>query len=252
MRLRSRRFRTNSQSENPFRTRLSRRPGIRIPKTIEFNRTSPATEQRHITTSYRTRRADQLKEQKTVVVKFSHLNFLAKNTINFAFGDKHILKYLGTGIKNLRFLRIASLLAGSALFLSSFYPPLIIMVPALLSGLSFTVLGLMTGKVLQHTNNTLRNEMGSLLVLDWKYRKQYPRNWKDLSVVAETHPVFFVNQIGNVVFKRDSILERFLRRMQEMPLIHILGIHPWRWRNYVKPPSAEVLGISQTPNPQGQ
>ncbi|MBI5224996.1 hypothetical protein HY989_03930 [Candidatus Micrarchaeota archaeon] len=66
-----------------------------------------------------------------------------------------------------------------------------------------------------------------------EFEKEYPKGWINPTNIAKTHPAFFVNNSGNLVFLKNSRQEYYRYKYQKK-----IGRSVWRWRAYVEPPLA--------------
>lgn len=69
-----------------------------------------------------------------------------------------------------------------------------------------------------------------------EYQLDYPKGWMSSSTVSITHPIFYVKLNGNLVFVRETRGEYLRYKAQEQPLVRGIGVHPWLWRSYLRPP----------------
>ena len=77
---------------------------------------------------------------------------------------------------------------------------------------------------------------------DWFFKKDF------MSKLGETHPIFYVDLKGNLVFVKESRSESIRYELQQsitkkafgvkfdLNLVKIFGLQPWLWRGYLRPP----------------
>ncbi|MDP2666196.1 MAG: hypothetical protein Q8P05_01690 [Candidatus Diapherotrites archaeon] len=69
------------------------------------------------------------------------------------------------------------------------------------------------------------------------FERFYPEGWIQASRIKETHPIYYVDMKGNLVFVKNSRMEYF-RYLFQKSLLGRLGYNPWWWRGYIEPPKA--------------
>ena len=91
-------------------------------------------------------------------------------------------------------------------------------------------------KIIQRKHNDLVKEMkNGGIIQPGRIESKYPEGWLNPSVVAKTHPVFYVKRNGDLIFPRMTRTE-YARYVFQKRLPGKLGLNPWRWRAYLKPP----------------
>lgn len=91
-------------------------------------------------------------------------------------------------------------------------------------------------KLIQNQHQLLRNAMAEDGVLDKKFEGNYPANWMRPNVVAEYHPIFFVDGRGNIHFLRERKSGEAAKQVWQQTKIGRAGFTLWRWRAYLRPP----------------
>ena len=87
---------------------------------------------------------------------------------------------------------------------------------------------------LEHT--TLVKTMKDFGILKpGRIESKYPEGWLNPSIVAKTHPVFYVKGNGDLIFPRMTRTE-YARYVFQKRFPGKLGLNPWRWRAYLEPP----------------
>jgi hypothetical protein len=89
-------------------------------------------------------------------------------------------------------------------------------------------------KAIQELHEQLVTAIKRYGLIDRRYASRYPSEWRSLATIARTHPIFYVNRKGDLVFKRASEREYFYYLAQKR-CPGKFGLHPWRWRVYIGP-----------------
>ena len=90
---------------------------------------------------------------------------------------------------------------------------------------------------IQLKHEHLVREMKKVGILQTKYEKNYPRDWLNPTIVAKTHPSFFVNWRGDLIFPKMTRTE-YARYQFQKSFAGKIGLNAWRWRGYLEPPEA--------------
>ncbi len=90
-------------------------------------------------------------------------------------------------------------------------------------------------KAIQKQHKELVSKMKKFGLLQTKFEGNYPRDWINPATVARTHPVFFVNYKGDLIFPKMTRTE-YARYVFQKRFPGKLGLNPWRWRAYLEPP----------------
>ncbi len=175
--------------------------------------------------------------KKKVVVKFAHLNPELQEKIGSSFIDFNSFSVPGLRlpIRTLRTWRaLNDLIAG---FNAASFT--IGRAPANAAGslISFggrTALAI----VIQTQHEKLLEQMNSHGILAAEHEQHYPPDWMRPAEVARTHPIFYVAMNGDLVFLKENARERLRWKLQQTRPVKYLGLNPWRWRGYLRPPKA--------------
>jgi len=92
-------------------------------------------------------------------------------------------------------------------------------------------------KTIQSKHKDLVKAMKESGILQTKFEGNYPRDWINPTIVANTHPVFFVNWKGDLIFPKMTRTE-YARYVFQQKWPGKLGLNLWRWRAYLEPPKA--------------
>ena len=136
-------------------------------------------------------------------------------------------------IQEVNILSYAALAYGSNSFSLADKPHNFFVTPLVLAtgGVAYTYLA----KRVQKLHEELADEMNRVGVLQSKFEGRYPRDWMNPSIISRTHPVFYVNRKGDLVFVKESRAEYYRYRFQRA-FPGKLGLNFWRWRAYLRPP----------------
>ncbi len=92
-------------------------------------------------------------------------------------------------------------------------------------------------KSIQDRHEDLVSAMKKFGILQTKFEGNYPRDWINPTIVANTHPIVHVKGNGDLVFLRATRAE-YARYVFQKSFAGKLGLNPWRWRAYLEPPTA--------------
>lgn len=73
-------------------------------------------------------------------------------------------------------------------------------------------------------------------VIVQSHETHYPKGWISPGAISVTHPIFYVSPKGNLVFVKETRGEYLRFKAQEKLWVRAIGIHPWFWRSYLRPP----------------
>jgi len=93
----------------------------------------------------------------------------------------------------------------------------------------------MYGHYIRAKNAELLKAMNKYGIIQTKYEELYPKKWLNPAMVASTHPIFYIDQRGNLVLRKATRME-YYRYLWQQKLPGQMGFHPWRWRVYIRPP----------------
>jgi len=179
--------------------------------------------------------------RRPVTVEFGHLNPALQAIIGKSAFDDFCLTLDKKKLKALRFNRglgELSLLAGIG-FLSGCPGPKLPSdnlhgVTAALAGSSLRT---WAAKLVQKRYIGLIKSMNQSGILQTKFEGNYPRDWINPTIIANSHPVFYVNAKGDMVFLRNNRWE-YARYVFQKSFAGKIGLNLWRWRGYLEPPKA--------------
>jgi len=89
---------------------------------------------------------------------------------------------------------------------------------------------------IQARHKKLVKAMKKFGILQTRFEGSYPRDWINPTTVAKTHPAFYVNRKGDLVFPKITRTE-YARYVFQKRFLGKLGLNPWRWRAYIEPPT---------------
>src|SRR3989338_8813181 len=70
-------------------------------------------------------------------------------------------------------------------------------------------------RTIQWAHERVIKTMNHFGLLDTKFEGHYPRDWMNPGIVAKYHPIFFVDQKGNIHFLRQNKKGESFRRSEE-------------------------------------
>ena len=94
-----------------------------------------------------------------------------------------------------------------------------------------------TALCIQKKHRGLVTKMGKFGILRTRFEGDYPKGWISPTVVAGTHPTFYIKMNGDLVFPKMTRTE-YARYIFQRGWAGKLGLNAWRWRAYIKPPKA--------------
>lgn len=74
-------------------------------------------------------------------------------------------------------------------------------------------------------------------IIQTRFENKYPIEWINPTIVAETHPIFYVDRKGNAHFLKESRAE-YARYSYQKAWAGKMGLNMWRWRAYLRKPEA--------------
>jgi hypothetical protein len=86
---------------------------------------------------------------------------------------------------------------------------------------------------IKRLHSVLGKKMNRKGIITTEFEKLYPDRWINPTIVAQTHPIFYVQRNGDLVFMKSDRQEYFKYRYQ-----NTLNRAMWRWREYLEPPTA--------------
>ena len=93
----------------------------------------------------------------------------------------------------------------------------------------------LVAKLVQWRHRDLVKAMKDFGILQTKYEKGYPKDWINPTIVSRTHPTFYVNRKGDLIFPKMTRIE-YARYVFQKRFPGKLGLNSWRWRAYLEPP----------------
>ena len=186
--------------------------------------------------------------KRPVTVEFEHLNPALQGIIGRESG---LSSTLGghNNIKSRRFMRATSEATGLNLLLGlvglSALPHKVLSstegrnMMGLTSGglILASSLRLLLAKTIQRKHKQLIKSMKRFGILQPCFEGNYPGDWINPAIVANSHPVFYVNAKGDMVFLRSNRWE-YARYVFQKSFAGKIGLNLWRWRGYLEPPKA--------------
>ncbi len=95
----------------------------------------------------------------------------------------------------------------------------------------------MAARAVQKKHRELAAAMKEFGIMQTKFEGDYPRDWINPTIVAKTHPTFYVKANGDVVFPSQTRIE-YARYVFQKKFPGKIGLNPWRWRAYLEKPKA--------------
>ena len=185
---------------------------------------------------------------KAVIVKFADLNPKLRETIksDLGFLTSYFVPFepRGRGIRELRQLRgiteIGVLVNAGSLTSKTLRNNQTVLsevvLPLALYARQITV------STIQKKHNELVELMNKHGLLNTTAEGNYPRDWMNPSIIAKTHPIFYVKANGDLVFIKEgnnvSFRIEYARYLYQKAWAGKLGLNPWRWRTFLRPPKA--------------
>mgnify|MGYP001557951653 CR=1 FL=1 len=77
----------------------------------------------------------------------------------------------------------------------------------------------------------------SKAIVSHEVSHHYPSDVSNVDLLQKTHPIFYVNVLGDLVFLPISRTE-YARYMFQQKRVGKFGLQPWLWRGYLEPPKA--------------
>ncbi len=186
----------------------------------------------------------ELKEKNSVTVKFEHLHPRVQELIKSAdtTGSREYFKNISRMLNgkpmtpSIRMHRINRSIADYGLVVNSLASvSTMLMAPSIAVGAAARSL---VANSVQKKHEELKEYMNKFGILQTQHEHNYPFSWFNPTIVAKTHPVFYVKGNGDVVFRRSTRTEYLRYLAQKKKLVSGLGLNPWRWRAYLAPPTA--------------
>lgn len=180
----------------------------------------------------------QLAKRTTVRVRFEHLNQALQEVIG---EHDSITKFDLESIKNFRKLRafaeggnLLTLMFALELARRKMYGASLLQ---LAMGSGHAAIRQITVKKIQKKHVELEKKMKMFGILQTKFEKEYPSDWLNPTIVADTHPIFSVQANGDIIFRRATPKEMSLLKAQEK-WVGKAGLNVWRWRGVLRRPEA--------------
>jgi len=115
-------------------------------------------------------------------------------------------------------------------------------------GMKFVVLGTLTGLMgyaavrgIRELYSRVENQIRQNNLLSSEYKQSHPWEFGNSMHIYRTHPAFYIDKNNNLVFVKDGD-EEYFRHLYQKGALGKVGLTPWMWRGYLRPPKASPEG----------
>ncbi|HIH15900.1 MAG TPA: hypothetical protein HA252_00660 [Candidatus Diapherotrites archaeon] len=182
---------------------------------------------------------DRLLHQKEVVVPFQHLSPALREFITDIPAQRRVRGIAELGATSI--IGVTGGLVGGGVPPEAGFPLLFM---ASTAGMFAANTRTKVAEAIQEAYAHASHIMGHAGILDTKFEGHYPRDWMHPGVVANYHPIFFVDGKGNLHFLRQNKRGEAFRHRWQQTKPGKLGFTAWRWRGYLRPPKFPAKEVS--------
>lgn len=90
---------------------------------------------------------------------------------------------------------------------------------------------------IQNAHEALVHRMAKHGIIQTEFEGRYPKDWINPTIVSRTHPVFDVENNGDIIFRKVTRRE-YLQYLMQKKWVGNYGVNTWQWRGYLAPPRA--------------